>query len=53
MEKQMQKADFDMGMELRKLRRQTWMIVLTGAGMVVAAFAAGATWWNYLHTVTH
>jgi hypothetical protein len=49
LEKQMQKADFDMGMELRKLRRQTWTITLSGIGIVVAAFAAGAAWWNYLH----
>jgi hypothetical protein len=47
--KQMAKADFDMGMELRKLRRQTWGIVLSGFGIVVGAFAAGAAWWNYLH----
>ena len=49
LEKQMQKADFDMGMELRKLRRQTWTITLSGISIVVAAFAAGAAWWNYLH----
>ena len=34
--------------ERSKLRRQTWSIVLTGVGIVVAAFAAGATWMNYL-----
>jgi hypothetical protein len=49
LEKQMQKADFDMRLELRKLTRQTVTIALTAAGIVVAAFAAGATWWNYLH----
>jgi len=49
LEKQMQKADFDMQLELRKLARQTVTIALTAAGIVVAAFAAGATWWNYLH----
>jgi len=45
----MAKADFDMAMELRKLRRQTWTISLSAIAIVVAAFAAGATWWNFLH----
>jgi len=49
LELQMEKARFDMAMELQKLRRQTWIIVLSGAGIVVAAFAAGATWWCLLH----
>jgi hypothetical protein len=49
LEKQMAKADFDMAMELRKLRRQTWTISLSAIAIVVAAFAAGATWWNFLH----
>ena len=49
LEKQMAKADFDMAMELQKLRRQTWIIVVSGTGIVVAAFAAGATWWGLLH----
>ena len=47
LEKQMQKADFDMGMELRKLRRQTWAIIVSGAGIVVGAFAAGAAWMHF------
>jgi hypothetical protein len=42
-------AHFDIGMELRKLRRQTWAIALSAMGIVVAAFASGAAWWNYLH----
>jgi len=56
LEKQMDKADFDIEAERQRQRhadkillRQTVTIVLTGAGIVVAAFAAGATWWNYLH----
>jgi hypothetical protein len=46
---QIEKAHFDIGMELRKLRRQTWAIALSAMGIVVAAFASGAAWWNYLH----
>jgi len=46
---QIEKARFDIGMELRKLRRQTWTIALSAMGIVVAAFASGAAWWNYLH----
>ena len=49
LEKQMQKIDFDMQMELRKLKRQTITIVISGFALVVGAFAAGAAWWNYLH----
>ena len=49
LEMQMAKTEFDMGMELRKLRRQTWAIIVSGAGIVIGAFAAGAAWWNYLH----
>jgi hypothetical protein len=46
---QIEKARFDIGMEMRKLRRQTWTIALSAMGIVVAAFASGAAWWNYLH----
>ena len=48
-QQQIKKTDFDMGMELRKLRRQTWTITMSAMGIVVAAFASGAAWWNYLH----
>jgi hypothetical protein len=48
-QQQIKKADFDMGMELRKLRRQTLTIAMSAMGIVVAAFASGAAWWNYLH----
>jgi hypothetical protein len=44
LERQMEKADFDANMELRKLTRQTWSIALAAFGLVVGAFAAGATW---------
>ena len=37
-----------MQMEQRGMLRQTWSIVLSGTGTVVAAFAAGAIWWSYL-----
>jgi hypothetical protein len=34
-------------------QRRFWLqvggIVVTALGVIVAAFAAGATWWNYLH----
>lgn len=49
LEKQMQKADFDMAMEMRKLKRQTWAITLSAISLVVGAFAAGAAWVHYLH----
>ena len=42
------KMRLDMAMEHRKMVRQTWSIVISGSGIVIAAFAAGATWWNYL-----
>ena len=46
---QIVKAGFDMELEMQKLRRQTWTIALSAVGIVVAAFASGAAWWNYLH----
>lgn len=46
---QIDKAAFDIRMENRKLSRQTWAIALSAIGIVVAAFASGAAWWNYLH----
>jgi len=48
-ELQMDKAKFDMALELRKLNRQTVLLAVSAAGIVVAAFAAGATWWGLLH----
>ncbi len=42
------KMRLDMAMEHRKMVRQTWSIVISGTGIVIAAFAAGATWWNDL-----
>jgi hypothetical protein len=56
MEAQMQKIAFDLeawkaeqAIREKQLRRSTWSIILAGIGLVVGAFAAGATWWNYLH----
>ena len=56
MEAQMQKIAFDLeawkaeqAVREKQLRRSTWSIILAGGALVVGAFAAGATWWNYLH----